>query len=65
MSNLPKTRQYIVIEASKPMGMQQETLSVPNCSSMEIYISEINDNKSCKLYHQNQVQDIGNKASNE
>jgi hypothetical protein len=28
MLALPKTRQYIVIDASKPMGIQQETLLV-------------------------------------
>jgi hypothetical protein len=34
-----RTRQYMMIESSKPMGNQQETLLSKNCSSMEIYIS--------------------------
>jgi hypothetical protein len=34
-----QTRQYMMIQASKPMGNQQETLLSQNCSSMEIYIS--------------------------
>jgi hypothetical protein len=44
---------------------QQETLMSQNCSSIEIYRSAMNEVNSCKSNHQNQVQDDGNKASND
>jgi hypothetical protein len=35
----------------KTKGDSTSNLAVPNCSSMEIYISTINDNNSCKFNH--------------
>jgi hypothetical protein len=65
MLALPGTRQKMINQAFKKRRNKKETLLSQNCSSIEIYISTMNEVNSYKYNHQNQTQDDVNKASND